>query len=306
MDLTTKLGNLELNNPVITASGTFGNGNEFSQFFNLNELGALVTKSVTLQPRTGNPTPRICETYGGMLNSIGLQNKGVEKFLKEDWPFLSKLKVPIIINIAGETIGEYSELAEIFSSKTSAAALEINISCPNVDRGGHIFGSDQVLAAELVKEVRKATSLPLIIKLTPNVTNIVDIAKAVVLAGADIISLINTIIGMSIDVDTYKPKLGRGVGGLSGPAIKPVAVRMVWEVARNIDIPVIGMGGIMSGRDAIEFFLAGASAVAIGTVNFINPQATIQIKKEIEEFLTEKNVTSLKEVIGACKFKQGG
>ncbi len=301
VDLSTNLGKLKLKNPILTASGTFGSGQEYLDFVDLNELGALVTKSVTLKPKAGNPNPRVCETYGGILNSIGLQNKGVELFIKEDWPFLANLDIPVIINIAGESIQEYKELANIFSKQTKPAALELNISCPNVDRGGYIFGCNAALAAELVSEVRKTTELPIIVKLTPNVNNIVEVANAAVKAGADIVSLINTLLGMAIDVNTFKPKLSRSVGGLSGPAIKPVAIRMIWEVANNIDVPIIGMGGIMSGLDAMEFFLAGASAVSVGTANFINPQSTMLIKKEIEDFLDNKGISSLKEVIGACQ-----
>ncbi len=249
----------------------------------------------------GNPTPRICETYGGMLNSIGLQNKGVKRFIKEDWPFLADLDVPVIVNIAGETIQEYIELSKILSQKTKPTALELNISCPNVDRGGYIFGCDPALASELVSEVKKHCDFPIIVKLSPNVTNIVSIAQAVVNAGADGLSLINTIRAMAIDTKTFKPKLARVIGGLSGPAIKPIALRMVWEVCQKIDIPVIGMGGIMNGHDALEFFLAGAKAVAVGTASFINPRAIVDIKNELEELLVEKKIVSLQEVIGALR-----
>jgi dihydroorotate dehydrogenase (NAD+) catalytic subunit len=278
-----EIAGIKMKNPVMVASGTFGFGREYSDYLDLNKLGAIITKSVTLEPREGNPPPRIVETPAGMLNSIGLQNEGIDYFLKEDLPFLAKFDTPTIVNIAGETVEEYAELAKILSKEIMVKGIEVNISCPNVKKGGMAFGVDAGLTKDVISAVRKATRQPVIAKLTPNVTDITVIAKAAVEAGADALSLINTIVGMSIDIETGKSRLGTQTGGLSGPAIKPIAVRMVYEVAHTVKVPVIGIGGIMTGNDAVEFFLAGAKAVQVGTANFVDTEAPIRIIKEIED-----------------------
>jgi dihydroorotate dehydrogenase (NAD+) catalytic subunit len=283
--LGTEIAGIKMKNPVMVASGTFGYGEEASKFVDLDKLGAIVTKTITLTPREGNPPPRVCETASGMLNSIGLQNKGVKDFIENALPFLSRFKTPVIANIAGDSAKEYAELAKILNKESGIKGIEINISCPNVKKGGITFGIDPDLTAEVVRSVRQSTSLPVIAKLTPNVTDIAAIAKAAEAAGADAVSLINTLLGTAIDIETRKPKLGATTGGLSGPAIKPIAVRMVWEVAQMVKIPVIGIGGIMTGEDAIEFFLAGASAVQVGTANFVDTQAPIRIVEEIKSYL---------------------
>lgn len=284
-NLAIEIAGIKMKNPVMVASGTFGFGREYSEYIDLNKLGAIVTKSITLKPREGNPPPRIVETPAGMLNSIGLQNEGIEYFLKEYLPFLSKFVTPTIVNIAGETVEEYAELAKILSKETKVKGIEVNISCPNVKQGGMAFGVDPKLTAEVISAVRQSTNQPIIAKLTPNVTDITVIAKAAVRAGADALSLINTIVGMSIDIETGKSRLGTLTGGLSGPAIKPIAVRMVYEVAHATSVPVIGIGGIMSGNDAIEFFLAGAKAIQIGTASFVDTEAPVRIIKEIEDYV---------------------
>jgi len=280
-----EIAGIKMKNPVMVASGTFGSGKEYGEYIDLNKLGAIVTKSVTLKPREGNPPPRIVETPAGMLNSIGLQNEGVEFFLKEHLPFLSKFDTPVIVNIAGETVEEYARLAKFLSGEPAVKGIEVNISCPNVKNGGMCFGIDPKLTIEVISSVRKATRLPIIAKLTPNVTDITVIAKAAVEAGADALSLINTVVGMSIDIETGKSRLGTQTGGLSGPAIKPIAVRIVYEVAKAVKAPVIGIGGIMTGSDAVEFFWAGAKAVQVGTANFIDTEASIRILKEIEDYV---------------------
>jgi dihydroorotate dehydrogenase (NAD+) catalytic subunit len=297
-ELKTEIAGIKMKNPVMVASGTFGYGEEASKFVDLDKLGAIVTKTITLKPREGNPPPRVAETPSGMLNSIGLQNKGVDDFIKNTLPFLSKFKTPLIANIAGESAKDYAELAKILNKEPLVKGIEINISCPNVTKGGMFFCFDPKATSELVKTVRKATSLPLIVKLSPNVTDIALIAKQAEGAGADAISLINTLLGMSIDVETRKSKLGTPTGGLSGPAIKPVAVRMVWQVKHAIKIPIVGIGGIMTGKDAIEFFLAGASAVQVGTANFVDTQAPIRIVEEIEGYLEKNKIGDYKELIG--------
>ncbi|MFC1568396.1 dihydroorotate dehydrogenase [Candidatus Margulisiibacteriota bacterium] len=286
-ELKTEIAGIKMKNPVMVASGTFGYGEEASKFVDLDKLGALVTKTITLTPREGNPPPRVCETASGMLNSIGLQNKGIKDFLGNALPFLSKFKTPVIANIAGDSAQEYAKLAGILNKEPGIKGLEVNISCPNVTKGGMFFCYDPKATFELVKAVRKETSLPLIVKLSPNVTDIVSIAKQAEDAGADAVSLINTLLGMAIDVETRKPKLGAKTGGLSGPAIKPVAVRMVWQVAQVVKIPVIGIGGIMTGEDAIEFFLAGAKAVQVGTANFVDTQAPLRIVEGIGSYLDD-------------------
>ncbi|MDI6731744.1 MAG: dihydroorotate dehydrogenase [Candidatus Margulisbacteria bacterium] len=298
MGLKTEIAGIKMKNPVMVASGTFGYGEEPSKYVDLNQLGAIITKTVTLEPREGNPPPRICETSSGMLNSIGLQNKGISDFVNLALPFLAKFKTPVIVNIAGDSPEQYAKLAKILSREPIVKGLELNISCPNVKKGGLQFGTDHDATSNLVKTVRKATNLPLIVKLSPNVTDITVIAKAAAKAGADAISLINTFLGMSIDAETKHFNLGAKTGGLSGPAIKPVAVRMVWQTAQVVKIPVIGVGGIMNGNDAIEFFLAGASAIEVGTANFIDPQAPLKIVKEIEEYLKKHNLSHYKALIG--------
>ncbi len=297
--LETELCGIKMKNPVMVASGTFGYGEEASKFIDIDKLGAIVTKTITLKPREGNPPPRVTETPSGMLNSIGLQNKGIKDFIKNRLPFLAKFKTPVIANIAGDSAKEYAELAKILNKQPNVKGIEINISCPNVSKGGMFFCFDPRATAELVKSVRKQTSLPLIVKLSPNVTDIMLIAKAAEKAGADAISLINTLLGMSIDPETRKPRLGNKVGGLSGPAIKPVAVRMVWQVAQVVKIPIIGIGGIMAGGDAIEFFLAGASAIQVGTANFVDTQAPVRIIEEIRAYLSRNNIRHYKDIIGA-------
>lgn len=297
VDLSLELAGIKLKNPVMAASGTFGYGKEYSELVNLNKIGAIVTKSITVNPREGNPPPRIAETPAGMLNAIGLQNEGLQKFIDEALPFLEKYEVPLIVSIAGETAKEFIELAETLSKYPKVKALEINISCPNVEKGGMLFGCAPEGTEEVVKTVRQATGLPIIVKLSPNVTDIRIIAKKAEEAGANALSLINTILGMSIDVNTQKPRLGNITGGLSGPAIKPIAVRMVYEVARAVKIPIIGMGGITTAEDAIEFFLAGASAVQIGTGNFVDPQCSIKVIDGIKKYLEGKKLSGLKDII---------
>ncbi len=269
----------------MVASGTFGWGKEYSEYMDLNKLGAIVTKSITLKPREGNPPPRIVETPSGMLNSIGLQNEGLEHFLKEDLPFLAKFDTPTIVNIAGETVEEYAELAKRLSKETMVKAIEVNISCPNVKQGGMAFGVDPGLTKQVISAVRNATKQPIIAKLTPNVTDITVIGRAAVEAGADALSAINTIVGMALDLETGKSRLGRETGGLSGPAIRPIAVRMVYELARAVKVPVIGIGGIMTGNDAVEFLLAGARAVQVGTANFVDTAAPLRILAELHDYV---------------------
>ncbi|KPK02429.1 MAG: hypothetical protein AMK71_02265 [Nitrospira bacterium SG8_35_4] len=297
IDLTVHLGKLKLKNPVMTASGTFGYGREFSEFIDLNRLGAIVVKGISLKPMKGNPPPRICETPCGMLNAIGLQNPGLKGFLKEQLPFLKNVKTKIIVNILGNSIDEYIELAETLEA-SGIHALELNVSCPNVKKGGIVFGTDPGLFEELIARVRKRVRLPLITKLSPNVTDITLFAKIAENAGSDILSLINTLTGMSIDIRTRRPRLANITGGLSGPAIRPVAVRMVWQCYNAVSIPIIGMGGIMSADDAIEFILAGASGIAVGTGNFINPRTTMDILQGIESYMSARNIQSIDKLVG--------
>jgi dihydroorotate dehydrogenase (NAD+) catalytic subunit len=298
MDLTVKIGKLKLRNPVMTASGTFGYGEEYSEFMDLNRLGAVVVKGLSLLPKEGNPPPRIVETAGGMLNAIGLQNIGIERFIQEKLPFLKQFNTPVIVNFFGDSVEEYTRAAERLSITEGIHGLEMNISCPNKQAGWCIFGTDPRVTFEVVSEVRKSTDLTLIVKLSPNVTDIGVMARAAEDAGADAVSLINTITGMAIDIETRRPRLANVTGGLSGPAVKPVALRMVWEVYRAVKVPIIGMGGIMSGRDSIEFILAGATAVAVGTAHFIDPVASLQVIDEMENFMREKGVTHIKDLIG--------
>jgi dihydroorotate dehydrogenase (NAD+) catalytic subunit len=297
-DMTVKLAGLFLRNPVMTASGTFGYGQEFAEYVDLEKLGAFVTKGLSLRPRSGNPTPRIVETPGGMLNAIGLQNVGVEAFIAEKVPFLRTVNTPAIVNFFGSTVGEYAELAGRLDEIPEVAALEVNISCPNVKQGGIVFGTDPECAAQVVAACREATSKPLIVKLSPNVTDVVVMAKACADAGADALSLINTLTGLAIDLQRRKPVLANITGGLSGPAIKPVALRMVWQVARAVKLPIIGIGGIMNASDALEFILAGASAVQVGTASFINPSVAQEIAAGMEQWLVENNVASVSSLVG--------
>ncbi|MEW6185647.1 MAG: dihydroorotate dehydrogenase [Thermodesulfobacteriota bacterium] len=298
-DLSVIIAGLTLQNPVITASGTFGYGREYSGLMDLNRLGALVTKGVSLKPMSGNPPPRIWESASGMLNAIGLQNVGVEGFIREKLPFLGTLKIPVIVNILGHTLKEYGEVAACLNDRPGVAALEVNISCPNVARGGMAFGAQPGMAARVLSQVRRASRLPLIAKLTPQVTDITVIARAVEEAGADAVSLINTIPGMAIDIETRRSRLGRISGGLSGPAIKPVALRLVYQVVQAVSIPVIGLGGIRSSADALEFLIAGAKAVQIGTANFIRPTAALEIIEGIEAYLSRKKISRITDIIGS-------
>ncbi len=295
--LKIQIAGVELKNPVMTASGTFGSGKEYSEFVDLNKLGAVIVKGVSSTAWKGNPSPRIAETYGGMLNAVGLQNPGVDVFIKEDIPFLRQYDTKIIVNVSGKTIQEYCEVAEKLSH-ADVDLVELNISCPNVKEGGITFGTNTAMVEQVVKEVKRYCKQPLIVKLSPNVTDITEIAKAAVSAGADALSLINTLLGMAIDIHKRKPILGNGMGGLSGPAIKPVAVRMVYQVAKAVEVPLIGMGGIMNGEDAIEFILAGATGVAVGTANFTNPTATIDVLQGIENYMQRYGIGDINTIRG--------
>jgi dihydroorotate dehydrogenase (NAD+) catalytic subunit len=296
--MAVKLGRLKLHNPVMSASGTFGYGEEYAGYVDLNRLGAVVVKGLSLKPRLGNPPPRIMETASGMLNSIGLQNIGVDAFIEEKLPFLRKYDTAVIANIYGETYDEFKKVAKKLSSAKGVHALEVNISCPNVKKGGVCFGTDPKIAARVTSTVKDETGLPVIVKLTPNVTDIAAIAQAVEKAGADVISLINTLTGMSVDLKTRRPHLKNITGGLSGPAIKPVALRMVWQVIQKVSVPVIGIGGIMTAEDALEFLILGAKAVQIGTANFVNPHATLNVIEGIKNYLIENKIKDINDIIG--------
>ena len=300
-DLTTKIGALVLQNPVIAASGTFGYGLELESLVDLNLLGALVVKGLSLKPMPGNPPPRIVETPGGMLNAIGLANVGLEAFLRDKLPRLRKYTTPIIVNIYGHHTEEYGELASEFRGVEGVAALEVNISCPNVECGGMAFGIDPFTSARVTETVVRNTDKPVIVKLSPNVTDIKTVAKAVEGAGAHALSLINTLTGMAIDVEARRPKLANVFGGLSGPAIKPIALYMVYQVARAVKIPVIGMGGIMDYKDAVEFLMVGARAVEIGTANFVNPRATLEVIEGIRTYCLENGIRKIGEIVGSLK-----
>ncbi len=297
--LAVQLGPLRLKNPVMSASGTFGYGQEYSGFFDLRRLGAIVVKGISLEPRAGNPPPRLVETPAGMINAIGLENVGAERFLSVKLPFLRDLDVPVIVNIFGNTVEEYAELAARLDGAPGIAALEINVSCPNVKQGGMVFGTDPAMTSRVVEAVRRATSLPVITKLTPNVTSIPEIARAAEGAGSDIISCINTVAAMAVDIFSRRPRLANIVGGLSGPAVKPVALRCVYEVCRAVKCPVIGIGGITNAADALEFLLIGAAAVQVGTVNFINPRAAVEIIEGIERFIEVEEIADIKSYIGS-------
>lgn len=292
------IGKLKLKNPVVVASGTFGFGEEYEDFIELDRLGAIIPKGISLKPMVGNLPPRIFETEGGILNSIGLQNPGFHEFIKEKLPFLKRVKTHVIINFFGNTEKEYIELARRFDDVAGISGLEMNISCPNVKRGGMIFCSDPKMTHRLVQAVRKSTQLPLIIKLSPNVTDIACIAKTAEEAGADAVSLVNTFRAMAINIHSRRPELGNILGGLSGPAIKPIALRMVWEVSQRVKIPVIGIGGIVKAEDAIEFMLAGASAIQIGTANLVNPQTSVDVIEGIKKYLTKNGIHRLRKIIG--------
>lgn len=298
-DMTVEIAGIKMRNPVMTASGTFGYGEEFAEYMDLESIGALITKGLSLRPKAGNSTPRIVETPGGMLNAIGLQNVGIEAFIAKKMPFLSEINTPVIVNLYGNSLEEYGELAARVDGIEGVAGVEVNISCPNVKQGGIVFGTDPAAARQVVELVRKSTSKPLIVKLSPNVTDIVAMAKACVDAGAEALSLINTLTGMAIDLNSRRPVLANVTGGLSGPAIKPVALRMVWQVARAVKVPVIGIGGIMSATDALEFILAGAAAVQIGTASFLSPAASQEIAAGMEQWLLENRVGSIRELTGS-------
>ncbi|MFV1952116.1 MAG: dihydroorotate dehydrogenase [Nitrospinota bacterium] len=300
-DLSVNIGGIELKNPVLTASGTFGYGEEYSDYVDLNRLGGIVVKGLSLEPYEGNPPPRIVETPAGMLNSIGLQNIGLNAFINEKMPFLRRYDTKVIVNFFGMTMNQYSEFASKVSDVDGVAGLEMNISCPNLDKGGMIFGVDPGLTHKVVSAVRKATTLPLIVKLSPNVTDITVIAMAAADAGADALSLINTLLGMAIDIDSGRPKLANITGGLSGPAIRPVALRMVWEAAKAIDLPIIGVGGIMTANHAIEFMIAGAHAVQVGTASFVDPESSIKIVDGIEAYCRDKGLTGVGELVGSLR-----
>ncbi len=303
-NLEVEIAGIKLKNPVMTASGTFGYGQEYAPFVDLNRLGAMILKGITLKPKMGNPPSRVIETPSGMLNAIGLQNVGVEVLIKEKLPYLKKFDTPVIINVSGDTIEEYVELARRLgevSEEMGVAGLEVNISCPNVKKGGMAWGTDAKATYKIINNIRKTTSLPLIAKLTPNVTDIKTIAQAAEEAGADALSLINTLVGMAIDIDSRKPKLANVSGGLSGPAVKPVALWLVWQVFQTVSIPVIGIGGIIKVEDALEFIIAGARAIEIGTANFVNPRVTIEIIEGIEKYLMENNIKDINELVGSMK-----
>jgi dihydroorotate dehydrogenase (NAD+) catalytic subunit len=298
LDLTVDIGGLKLKNPVMTASGTFGYGEEYAEFVDLNMLGAVVVKGISLEPMQGNPSPRICETACGMLNAIGLQNVGLKSFLKNKLPYLKNFDTKIIVNILGKNIREYVRLSKTLDD-AGVDAIELNVSCPNVKKGGIAFGTDKKILAKLITKVKQSVSSAVVItKLSPNVSNIPDVAKTAEDSGSDAISLINTIPGMAIDIETRRPKLANITGGLSGPAIKPIALRMVWEASGAVRIPVIGVGGIINADDAIEFMLAGASAIQVGTGNFLNPRATSEIIEGIQLYLKRKAIHDIKMVIG--------
>jgi dihydroorotate dehydrogenase (NAD+) catalytic subunit len=298
VQLNTKIGSLELKNPVMTASGTFGYGTEYADFMDISRLGAIIVKGTTLNPRQGNPYPRMAETPSGMLNAVGLQNKGVDYFVDHIYPEVRKIQTNIIVNVSGSCIDDYVQTAGIINTLDDIPAIELNISCPNVKQGGMAFGVLPASAAEVVAAVRKVYPKTLIVKLSPNVTDITEIARAVEGAGADSVSLINTLLGMAIDAEKRRPVLSTITGGMSGPAVKPIALRMVWQVSKAVNIPVIGLGGIMNWKDAVEFLLAGASAVQIGTANFIDPAITVKVADGINDYLDRHGFTSVKDIIG--------
>ncbi|MBM3214616.1 dihydroorotate dehydrogenase [Candidatus Poribacteria bacterium] len=299
-DMRVNIGGMSMRNPVMTASGTFGYGQEYRDFVDLNRLGAVGVKSVTLEPRAGNATPRIAETPSGMLNTIGLQNVGVDAFIAEKLPYLRRFDTSVLVNLSGRTVGDYVELCQRLNDVPGVHGLELNVSCPNVEHGGMEFGVDAAVLGGLVEACRRVTVLPLIVKLSPNVTSIVEMALAAERAGADALALINTLLGMAIDVETRRPKLSRTMGGLSGPAIKPIAVRMVWQTYQAVRVPIIGMGGIANAEDAVEFMLAGATAVAVGTASFVNPRASIDVIDGLETYCLDHGIAKVSDLVGKC------
>ncbi len=299
VDLSVNIGNLKLKNPILTASGTFGYGEEFADFFDLDRLGGYIVKGTTLEPRQGNPYPRMAETPSGMLNAVGLQNKGVDYFIEHIYPRLESINSNLIVNVSGACIDDYVGVCERLNPLDKVKAIEVNISCPNVKQGGMAFGTTAKGAASVTKATREAFDRTLIIKLSPNITDITETARAAEAEGADSVSLINTVLGMAIDVERQKPCLSTITGGLSGPAVRPIAVRMVWQVAKAVSIPVIGLGGIMNGRDVLEFILAGASAVQFGTANFVDPCASVDSIDYITEYCQRHGVSDIKDLIGA-------
>jgi len=305
IDLSVKIGKLKLKNPVLLASGTVGYGNEISELTDLSRIGGIVTKSVSLKPRKGNPPQRIVETPSGMLNAIGLANVGVEVFIKEKIPFLKKLNTTLICNIAASSVEEYVECVKILNEEETISAFEINVSCPNVKEGGLIFGNDISSVGRITEQVRKETEKPIIIKLSPNVPKISDFAAVVKKEGGDAVSAINTLVGTSFDIYSRKPKIKNVTGGLSGPAIKPIALAKVLEIKRNVDIPIVGIGGIMNWKDAVEFMIVGASAIQIGTANFINPNVSNEVVDGLHEFCKSQNIQSMTELIGSYQIENG-
>jgi len=303
VNLGVKLKDLSLKNPVMTASGTFGFGEEFEDFIDINRLGGIIVKGTTRHHREGNPYPRMAETPSGMLNAVGLQNKGVENFCSEIYPRIKHYDTNILVNVSGSLIEDYVETAAMINELEHIPAIELNISCPNVKEGGMAFGTSCASAASVVKEVRKVYKKHLMVKLSPNVTDITEIAKAVEAEGADSVSLINTLLGMAINAETREPLLSTITGGLSGPCVKPVALRMVWQVFNAVKIPIVGLGGIMNAKDAIEFLLAGATAIQLGTANFIDPQVTVKVVEGIEEYMTRHNIQDINELIGGLKYQ---
>ena len=301
MNTKVNIAGVELKNPVMTGSGTFGSGMEYSEFVDLNQLGAVVTKGVANVPWPGNPTPRVTEVYGGMLNAIGLQNPGIDVFMERDIPFLKRYDTKIIVNVCGKSVEDYIDVVEKLSHEEAVALLEINVSCPNVKEGAIAFGQKADALYNITSELKKRAKQPIIMKLSPNVTDITEMARAAEAAGADALSLINTITGMKIDIHRRKFALANKTGGMSGPAIKPVAVRMVYQTAQAVNIPIIGMGGIATAEDAIEFILAGATAVSVGAMNFVNPYTTVEVVKGIEDYMRQYNVENLTDLIGAVQ-----
>ena len=304
MNLSVQIGKLTLQNPVMVASGTFGYGAEYSGLVDLNQLGAVVVKGICLKPVRGNPTPRTVEVASGLINAIGLQGPGVDGFIEKYWPFLKTLKVPTIINIWGTTVEEYAEVARRFDALGGVGALELNVSCPNIKAGGAQFGTDLKLLAQVVTACRQATRLPLITKMSPNVVSIAPFAKAAEDAGSDAVSIMNSYPAMAIDIETRRPKLANVTGGLTGPCIKPIAIKLVWEAAKAVKIPVIGMGGIQNAADAVEFMMAGATAVAVGTANFYEPRSALLVISGLREFLQRSGVSEIKELIGSVEVSQ--
>ena len=304
MNLSVKIGSLTLQNPVTVASGTFGYGVEYSQLIDLNQLGAVVVKGIRLQPVRGNPTPRTVEVTNGLINAIGLQGPGVDGFIRKYWPFLKQLKVPTIINIWGTTVEEYAEVAQRFDALGGVGALELNVSCPNIKEGGAQFGTDVKLLSQVVAACRKVTQLPLITKLSPNVISIAPYAQAAEAAGSDALSIMNSFPAMAIDIETRRPMLANVTGGLTGPCIKPIAIKLVWEAAKVVKIPIIGMGGIQTAADAVEFMLAGATAVAVGTANFYEPQTSLQVIAGLRQFMEQQHLQDVRELIGGVQTRK--